>query len=137
MTSPLVWHWTRLKRQKNRWLFRLGLYRNPFADQVQPLDADVDMTDRTLLFIGGLHRSGTSVLHRILRSHPAATGIDNPRVPESEGQYVQDVFAPDRAFGGPGRGDQQQHQDQQQQLFHCSASHSCTSRVTGPGSKCQ
>ena len=54
------------------------------------------------LFIGGLHKSGTSVLFKILRDHPAISGFRETGVPEDEGQFLQSVFLPARAYGGPG-----------------------------------
>ena len=92
----------RLWRFKNPLLYRLGLYRDPFRGQIRSLAEDVDLGDRSILFIGGLHRSGTSLLHKNIRAHPLVTGIDNDRVPASEGQFLQDVFPADRTFGGPG-----------------------------------
>ncbi len=61
------------------------------------------MTGRQLVFIGGLHRSGTSLLHEILRSHPDVSGFAGTGVPEDEGQHLQTVYLPAKAFGGPGR----------------------------------
>ncbi len=61
------------------------------------------MNDKCFIFIGGLHRSGTSLLHEILRSHPAISGFTNTGVPKDEGQHLQSVFQPASAFGGPGR----------------------------------
>jgi hypothetical protein len=55
------------------------------------------------LFICGLHRSGTSILHRVLRAHPQISGFHNTGVPEDEGQHLQSIFPPARAFGGPGK----------------------------------
>ncbi len=60
------------------------------------------MDDKQLIFIGGLHRSGTSLLHKILRSHPAISGFSNTGVPEDEGQHLQTVYPTAREFGGPG-----------------------------------
>lgn len=61
------------------------------------------MNDKTFIFIGGLHRSGTSLLHDILRSHPAISGLTNTGVPKDEGQHLQNVYQVASAFGGPGR----------------------------------
>ena len=61
------------------------------------------MTEKQLVFIAGLHRSGTSLLHQILRSHPTISGFANTGVPQDEGQLLQSVYLPARAFGGPGR----------------------------------
>lgn len=54
-------------------------------------------------FITGLHRSGTSLLHDILRDNSACSGFRNTGVPEDEGQHLQDVVPAARAFGGPGK----------------------------------
>lgn len=59
--------------------------------------------DQKLVFVGGLHRSGTTLLARLLASHPDATGLDATGMPEDEGQHLQDVYAPARRWGGPGR----------------------------------
>jgi hypothetical protein len=56
-----------------------------------------------LVFVGGLHRSGTTLLARLLASHPDATGLSGTGVPEDEGQHVQPVWPPAIQFGGPGR----------------------------------
>jgi hypothetical protein len=61
------------------------------------------MKDKHFIFIGGLHKSGTSLLHQILRSHPAISGFVNTGVPEDEGQHLQSVYPPAKAFGGPGQ----------------------------------
>lgn len=55
------------------------------------------------VFICGLHRSGTSILHDILRNQPDISGFRNTGVAEDEGQHLQTVFLPARAFGGPGK----------------------------------
>jgi hypothetical protein len=56
-----------------------------------------------LIFVAGLHRSGTSLLHGFLRSHPGVSGFSNTGVPEDEGQHLQTMFPPAKEFGGPGR----------------------------------
>lgn len=55
------------------------------------------------VFIGGLHRSGTSLVARLLAAHPEVTGFENTGVWEDEGQHLQDSIPPGRALGGPGR----------------------------------
>jgi hypothetical protein len=55
-----------------------------------------------MVFMGGLHRSGTSFLARMLASHPAASGLTGTNVPEDEGQHVQSVYDSARMHGGPG-----------------------------------
>jgi hypothetical protein len=54
------------------------------------------------VFLAGLHRSGTSLLHELLRAHPAISGFCNTGVPEDEGQHLQSVYLPAKAFGGAG-----------------------------------
>jgi hypothetical protein len=55
------------------------------------------------IFLGGLHRSGTSALHRCLSDHPQVSGFHDTGVPEDEGQHLQTVYPPARGHGGPGR----------------------------------
>jgi len=54
------------------------------------------------IFIGGLHRSGTSLVHELLSSHPEISGFSKTDVPENEGQHLQTVFKPASTYGGPG-----------------------------------
>jgi hypothetical protein len=59
--------------------------------------------EHQLLFVGGLHRSGTTPLTRALSAHPDISGFSNTGVPEDEGQHLQDVYPPAHELGGPGR----------------------------------
>ncbi len=61
------------------------------------------MEDRNFIFLAGLHRSGTSLLHEIIREHSNITGFSGTGVPEDEGQHLQSVFKPALAYGGPGK----------------------------------
>jgi hypothetical protein len=56
-----------------------------------------------LVFVGGLHRSGTTLLARLLATHPEAGGLDGTGVPEDEGQHLQSVYPPAERLGGSGR----------------------------------
>jgi hypothetical protein len=59
--------------------------------------------------LGGLHRSGTTLLFRMLREHPEISGFANNQDPnewlgaEDEGQYLQSVYPPAIFWGGPGK----------------------------------
>jgi Sulfotransferase family len=59
--------------------------------------------DPSLVFVGGLHRSGTSLLTNVLGTHPAIATLRATGVPEEEGQHLQKVYPTARALGGPGR----------------------------------
>ncbi len=55
------------------------------------------------IFVNGLHRSGTSVLYRLLSLQKKCSGFTNTGVPEDEGQHLQSVFKAAKYFGGPGK----------------------------------
>jgi hypothetical protein len=63
----------------------------------------LDPNDHQMIFMGGLHRSGTSFLARMLASHPEASGLTGTNVAEDEGQLVQNVYDAARLHGGPGK----------------------------------
>lgn len=59
--------------------------------------------DREFVFIGGLHRSGTSLLHRTLGTHPDVSRFTDTGVPEDEGQHLQKVMGTAGRHGGIAR----------------------------------
>lgn len=53
------------------------------------------------LFIGGLHRSGTSLVNRLANALPGAGGITGSAAPENEGVYLQGAIAHTAQSGRP------------------------------------
>jgi hypothetical protein len=62
-----------------------------------------DPQHHRLVFVGGLHRSGTTLLGRLLSAHRDVSGFADTGVPADEGQHLQTVYPSARVFGGPGR----------------------------------
>jgi Sulfotransferase family len=56
-----------------------------------------------MVFVGGLHRSGTTPLSRVLAAHPSVSGLHDTGVTEDEGQHLQSVYPAAVTHGGPGR----------------------------------
>jgi hypothetical protein len=64
---------------------------------------DIEIPSSRLVFVGGLHRSGTTPLARALAAHPAVTGLSGTGVREDEGQHLQHVYPKAKVYGGSGR----------------------------------
>lgn len=91
------------------------------------------VVEHPFIFIAGLHRSGTSLLHEILREHPRVSGFRDTGVWEDEGQHLQTVYETAQAFGGPGRFafDPRSHMDES----HALATEDSARRVFGEWSR--
>jgi len=61
------------------------------------------MEGHRLVFLAGLHRSGTTLLARLLAAHPEISGFSGTGVPADEGQHLQSVYPLAATYGGPGR----------------------------------
>jgi Sulfotransferase family len=61
------------------------------------------MEGHQLVFLAGLHRSGTTLLARLLAAHPEISGFSATGVPADEGQHLQSVYPAAAIYGGPGR----------------------------------
>jgi hypothetical protein len=63
---------------------------------------ELGVDDHRLVFVGGLHRSGTTPLARTLATHPQVSGFVETGAREDEGQHLQTVYPRVRDYGGAG-----------------------------------
>jgi len=63
------------------------------TDELSPLPSHPGHT----IFIGGLPRSGTTLVSKVVATHPLITGLTRSPTPHNEGQYLQNVYP--RAHG--------------------------------------
>ncbi|HZT93919.1 MAG TPA: sulfotransferase [Gaiellaceae bacterium] len=61
------------------------------------------MEGHRFVFVAGLHRSGTTLLARLLAAHPEISGFSDTGAPADEGQHLQSVYPSDHEHGRPGR----------------------------------
>jgi hypothetical protein len=61
------------------------------------------MAEHDFVFVGGLHRSGTTLLARAIAKHEEASGFRKTEALANEGQFLQSVYPIAREFGGTGR----------------------------------
>lgn len=61
------------------------------------------MENSKILFISGLHRSGTSILNQTIGSSADVSDFKNTGAPKDEGQHLQTVYQPAIKYGGVGR----------------------------------
>ena len=57
---------------------------------------------KKIIFVVGLHRSGTTILTDILASHDDVTGLSLETAPANEGQHMQTLYPTDIDCGGMG-----------------------------------
>ena len=53
---------------------------------------DKSYSNHHFVFVNGLHRSGTSILYRLLSAQLNFSGFSETGVPEDEGQHLQTVY---------------------------------------------
>lgn len=81
--------------------FRSERERVPTSSKSYRFDAGMSRNNR-FVFVAGLHRSGTSLLARILAGHPEISAIEGAPVPENEGCYLQGAIPHTARHGRPG-----------------------------------
>lgn len=55
------------------------------------------------IFVGGLHRSGTTLLYKCIGNHPQVSIFSKTGALMNEGQYLQSIYPTANQYGGPGR----------------------------------
>src|SRR5579871_2095527 len=88
-------YWARsLRRDAER-------YGGAVMSDPEPTTAEIE--GHRFVFVAGLHRSGTTLLARLLAAHPEVSGFSGTGAPADEGQHLQSVFPSDHEYGRPGR----------------------------------
>jgi len=78
---------------------RIGVDR--FTDRRKLVEPSDTTAIDNVLFIAGVHRSGTTLLESLIQERYDVRVLRAP-VPENEGQFLQDVMRDEVAYGGPG-----------------------------------
>jgi hypothetical protein len=73
----------------------------PASDREVVVVGDEQVATDRLVFVGGLHRSGTTPLADMLAEHEQISGLRGTAVKMDEGQHLQDVYP--RTHSGMGR----------------------------------
>lgn len=55
------------------------------------------------IFVGGLHRSGTTLLYKCIGNHPQISIFSKTGALMNEGQYLQSIYPTANQYGGPGK----------------------------------
>jgi hypothetical protein len=71
-------------------------------DRIKIIESGEEPPQCDPVFICGLHRSGTTLLYDHIANGFDVAIFENPKVPEKEGQFLQDVFPMEKPYGGPG-----------------------------------
>jgi Sulfotransferase family len=66
-------------------------------------DAPAERDPARLVFVAGLHRSGTTPVARAIEQHPSCSGLTGTGAWEDEGQHRQPVYPKAKVYGGAGR----------------------------------
>ena len=64
--------------------------------------SSLEIESSRLVFVGGLHRSGTTPFGRVLAEHRDISGLAETTAAEDEGQHLQSVYPPAKLYGGSG-----------------------------------
>lgn len=78
---------------------RIGVDR--FTDRRKLFEPSATTEIDNVLFIAGVHRSGTTLLESLIQERYDVRVLRAP-VPENEGQFLQDVMRDEVVYGGPG-----------------------------------
>jgi hypothetical protein len=87
---------------------RTGLHerfggKSPIAWKIGKLALPMKPVAERIVFLAGLHRSGTTPLASWLAMHPQVSNLKGTGVYADEGQHLQSVYPPGTEHGGAGR----------------------------------